>query len=173
MPHAGEEDADRFWVLVLSETAKEVVDGQPHPPRSGRFFEVEDAFLDGEVGVWGDHVDRVLPDLHAVLDLYHRHRGAPLEDLGQKAPVFGVHVGDHHEPCADIGGRVLEEGLKGLKPPGRCADAGDDEGRHFCDLFRCNGFSWSCFCWIYLSFRHTTVALIPPVGMWVHLCTRH
>ncbi len=126
---AGEDDADRVLALVLGERGEEPVDhGLALVGRHGNAH-VQPAALDRERGIGRDDVEVVARDRHPVLGLQHRHPGVAAEQLHQHARPLGQQMLHQHEGQATVRRQVLEEGLVGLEPTRRGADADDQQRR--------------------------------------------
>ena len=82
---------------------------------------------DREVGIGRDHVHRVGPHLHAVLDLGDLHRGRSLQQFRQQRLVSRIEMRHEHERHSRIRGHMGEELSEGLQPAGRPAHRDNGE----------------------------------------------
>ncbi len=126
---AGQDDADRVLALVLGERDEEPVDHGLPLLRRHRHPHAQPAALDRERGVGRDDVEVVALDRHPVRGLQHRHLGVAAEQLREHARALGHQVLDQDEGHAAVRRQVLEEGLVGLEPARRGADADDQQRR--------------------------------------------
>ena len=86
---------------------------------------LQDAILDGQVGIGRNDIDVVgLGELLA-RDLAHRESGGPRQDVGQRAFPRRVEMLHQNEGHAGVGRQVLKQLREGLEAAGRRADADD------------------------------------------------
>ncbi|RIH78425.1 hypothetical protein Mterra_03670 [Calidithermus terrae] len=122
-----EDQRDGPAAVGLGQAAEEEVDGHAPPPDELGLLEADVAVFDRQVLGGRDDVDVLGLDGDRPGDLGDRHRRADLEDLGEVALVPLREVQHDHEGHAVGRGHGREELLQRVDPPGRGADADDDE----------------------------------------------
>ena len=90
-----------------------------------------------QILVGRNHIDAVGGQRHAIAGLHHRHRGHPLQQLGQRTAVAGVKMLDDDEGHAARRRHMAEKGFECLETAGRTTDAdngktGTGQRRHNC-----------------------------------------
>ena len=114
-PHAGENDADGFFLLVRRQLPEEEVDRHPQAPGRDRFEHLELAVQDGQVRIGRNHVDAIRLNLHPIFHLDDRHLGVPPKQFRHHALVRRLKVRHQDERQAGIRGQVGEELLECLQ----------------------------------------------------------
>ncbi len=121
--HAGENNADGFFLLVRRQLPEEEVDRHPQAPGRGGFEHLELSVQDGQVRIGRNHVDVIGLNLHPIFHLDDLHLGVPPKQFRHHALVGRLKVRHQDERQAGVRGQVGEELPKCLQPARRAAHA--------------------------------------------------
>ncbi|MDO3377294.1 hypothetical protein M3027_04065 [Geoalkalibacter halelectricus] len=104
------------------------VDGQIRVRGIGTFGGAQPASGYGQVGLRGNQVNIVGPDLHAVTGAMNRHGGVARQKIVHHALEVGGEMLDDDERHAALGRHVIKKLLQRRQPAGRGAQADDEIG---------------------------------------------
>jgi len=126
--HARQDHADALLLLVLSQGAKEEINGQAQPSRGRRFEQMQDAVQDGHVFVRWDHIHAIRAHTGAIFYLPDFHAGGPLQQFGHDPLVRRIQVLNDDKGQTAACRRLPEELFQSFEASRRGADADDRAG---------------------------------------------